>query len=111
MAYTYAQTIAGIDAALKAGQIDAATAAELKKQAVEGEYGAKAFDINEFEDLLGRLEGSKMRQQRQKSTEGRRDIMSQGLASMMSNFWSFKDESWLCSATESIKHWVWFRPL
>jgi hypothetical protein len=44
------------------------------------------FDINKFEQLLQRLEGSKGRQQRQKSLEGRRDIYSQGLASMMSNF-------------------------
>ena len=44
------------------------------------------FDINKFEELLNRLEGSKGRQQRQKSLEGRRDIYSQGLASMMSNF-------------------------
>jgi hypothetical protein len=44
------------------------------------------FDINKFEQLLARLEGSKGRQQRQKSLEGRRDIFSQGLASMMSNF-------------------------
>jgi uncharacterized protein YmfQ (DUF2313 family) len=42
--------------------------------------------IEDFEALLGKLEGSKMRQQRQKSVEGRRDIYSQGLASMMSNF-------------------------
>jgi hypothetical protein len=82
----YQDTIGGINAALQRGEIDAATAAALKKQAAEGEYGAKSFNITEFEDLLGRLEGSKMRQQRQKSTEGRRDIMSQGLASMMSNF-------------------------
>jgi hypothetical protein len=82
----YADTIAGIDAALARGEIDNATATALKKQAAEGEYGAKSFNISEFEDLLGRLEGSKMRQQRQKSTEGRRDIMTQGLASMMSNF-------------------------
>lgn len=84
MAYT--DTIAGINSALSRGEIDDATAASLKKQAAEGEYGAKSFNIDEFQDLLGRLEGSKMRQQRQKSTEGRRDIMSQGLASMMSNF-------------------------
>ncbi len=83
---TYQNTIAGINSALSRGEIDAATAAALKKQAAEGEYGAKSFDITEFEDLLGRLEGSKTRQQRQKSVEGRRDIMSQGLASMMSNF-------------------------
>jgi hypothetical protein len=44
------------------------------------------FDINKFEQLLARLEGSKGRQQRQKSVEGRRDIYAQGLASMMSNF-------------------------
>jgi hypothetical protein len=82
----YADTVAGINAALQRGEIDSATANALRKQAAEGEFGAKSFDITEFEDLLGRLEGSKMRQQRQKSTEGRRDIMSQGLASMMSNF-------------------------
>jgi hypothetical protein len=44
------------------------------------------FDINKFEQLLSRLEASKGRQQRQKSLEGRRDIYSQGLASMMNNF-------------------------
>jgi hypothetical protein len=44
------------------------------------------FDIIKFEELLSRLEGSKGRQQRQKSLEGRRDIYAQGLASMMSNF-------------------------
>lgn len=47
---------------------------------------AKDFDINRFQELLDRLEASKGRQQRQKSVEGRRDIFSQGLASMMSNF-------------------------
>ena len=47
---------------------------------------ASDFDINRFEQLLNRLEASKGRQQRQKSVEGRRDIFSQGLASMMSNF-------------------------
>jgi polyhydroxyalkanoate synthesis regulator phasin len=55
---------------------------ELQRQ----EFGASSFDIGEFEDLLNRLEGSKMRQQRQKSVEGRRDTMQQGLASMMGNF-------------------------
>ena len=44
------------------------------------------FDINKFEQLLQRLEGSKGRQQRQKSVEGRRDIYAQGLAGMMGNF-------------------------
>jgi hypothetical protein len=44
------------------------------------------FDINKFEQLLARLEGSKGRQQRQKSLENRRDIFATGLGSMMSNF-------------------------
>jgi hypothetical protein len=44
------------------------------------------FDITKFEELLNRLEGSKGRQQRQKSLESRRDIYAQGLAGMMSNF-------------------------
>ena len=47
---------------------------------------ASDFDINRFEQLLNRLEASKGRQQRQKSVEGRRDVFSQGLASMMGNF-------------------------
>jgi hypothetical protein len=47
---------------------------------------ATNFDLGNFEALLSRLEGSKGRQQRQKSVEGRRDIFQQGLASMMSNF-------------------------
>lgn len=45
-----------------------------------------SVDIDSFQQLLDKLEGSKKRQQRQKSVEGRRDIYAQGLASMMSNF-------------------------
>ena len=52
------------------------------KQSSSDDY----FDIGKFESLLSRLEDSKGRQQRQKSLEGRRDIFSQGLAGMMSNF-------------------------
>jgi len=48
--------------------------------------GNAQFDIDNFDKLLGRLEGSKKRQQRQRSVEGRRDIYAQGLAGMMSNF-------------------------
>jgi len=44
------------------------------------------FNINQFEQLLERLEASKGRQQRQRSVEGRRDIFAQGLAGMMGNF-------------------------
>jgi hypothetical protein len=59
--------------------------ADLRKVLAEQEYGPQA-DLGQFETLLSKLEGSKMRQQRQKSVEGRRDIFSQGLAQMMSNF-------------------------
>jgi hypothetical protein len=52
-----------------------------------GSYTSEAsVPLTEFQQLLDRLEGSKKRQQRQKSVEGRRDIYSQGMASMMSNF-------------------------
>ena len=51
------------------------------------------FDINKFQQLLDKLEASKIKQQGEKSKESRRDIFAQGLASMMSNFW-FKDK-WL----------------
>ena len=50
-----------------------------------GADGAQ-LDINTFQQLLQKLEGSKKRQQRQRSVEGRRDIYAQGLASMLSNF-------------------------
>ena len=45
-----------------------------------------SVDLTSFQELLTKLEGSKKRQQRQKSIEGRRDIYAQGLASMMSYF-------------------------
>jgi hypothetical protein len=51
-----------------------------------GTDSATNFDLDNFQRLLEKLEGSKGRQQRQKSVEGRRDIFAQGLASMMSNF-------------------------
>ena len=50
-------------------------------------YNTEAtVDTDTFQSLLNSLEGSKKRQQRQKSVEGRRDIYAQGLASMMRNF-------------------------
>jgi hypothetical protein len=81
----YADQLASLKQSLSEGNIDQTTYDELRKQLAEGEYTPKA-DLTQFETLLGKLEGSKMRQQRQKSVEGRRDIFSQGLAQMMSNF-------------------------
>jgi len=82
----YQGGIKAINDAFRREEIDQATRDELLKQQAQGTFGAKSFDLGEFEGLLGRLEGSKMRQQRQKSVEGRRDIFAGGLASMMSNF-------------------------
>lgn len=65
--------------------VDSTIVKDLDTQKV-GTTGTGTFNINEFEQLLERLEASKGRQQRQKSIEGRRDIFQQGLAGMMSNF-------------------------
>ena len=59
---------------------------EGRDASISGSDNATDFDLNRFDQLLNRLEGSKGRQQRQKSVEGRRDIFQKGLASMMSNF-------------------------
>lgn len=67
-------------------QMDPDVYNDIKRSIYEREYTPSSFDMGEFEGLLGKLEASKMRQQRQKSVEGRRDIMSGGLAGMMSNF-------------------------
>ena len=81
----YKNRVASLGQARAQGNIDQATYDELRKQLAEGEYAPKA-DLTEFDNLLTKLESSKMRQQRQKSVEGRRDVFSQGLASMMNNF-------------------------
>ena len=82
-ARTYADLIKAINADTG---LSAADKTKYLQQAAEQEYGAKSFDIGEFEGLLSRLEASKMRQQRQKSVEGRRNIFAGGLAGMMYNF-------------------------
>jgi hypothetical protein len=55
-------------------------------QGVYGDQSDASVNLNEFQQLLDRLEGSKKRQVRQKSVEDRRGTFAQGLASMMSNF-------------------------
>lgn len=82
----FEQQLDAINAKEGAGQITPEKAKQLRDQLAESHFGGPSFDINEFSNLLGRLEGSKMRQQRQKSVEGRRDIFAGGLAGMMNNF-------------------------
>ena len=82
---SYGERLQALRRERDAGNISPDTYEQLSKELAAGEYGPQA-DLSQFETLLSKLEGSKMRQQRQKSVEGRRDIYSQGLASMMSNF-------------------------
>jgi hypothetical protein len=48
--------------------------------------GMSAAELQDFEALIGRLEGSKMRQAGQANRARQRDVMAGGLASMMTNF-------------------------
>ena len=82
----YQRQFNNIVAAVQSGQMTKEEGDAAIKTLQESEFAPASFDIGEFEDLLGRLESSKMRQQRQRSVEGRRDIMAQGLAGMMGNF-------------------------
>jgi hypothetical protein len=81
---SYADAIKAITDDTTSGLSDE-TKKELKKSLAEQQYGPQA-DLTQFDSLLSKLEQSKMRQQRQKSVENRRDVFSQGLAQMMSNF-------------------------
>lgn len=75
-----------LDKQIKKGNITQETKDELMRQNAEELYGTSSFDQEQFETLLNKLTGSKMKQQRQKSVEGRRDIFAGGLAGMMRNF-------------------------
>jgi len=79
----------GTDLSAYLAQLEAAGADEAQLDAAKKQYleaYMPTFNIGEFEDLLGKLEGSKMKQAQQKGRIDRRGTMSQGLASMMSNF-------------------------
>ena len=84
--HKYAGNINAIRDAVTRGEITEEDAKGLRKTVAERQFTPSSFDMGEFEGLLERLEASKMKQQRQKSVEGRRDIMTGGLAGMMSNF-------------------------
>jgi len=63
-------------------------AQQLIDQMGEREYGGgmSRAELQDFETLIGRLEGSKMRQASQANRARQRDVMAGGLASMMTNF-------------------------
>ena len=61
--------------------------AVIDKQQFQQKYGGMgAASLGDFETLLGRLEGSKIRQQQAKDVSVRPSIYAQGLANMMNNF-------------------------
>jgi hypothetical protein len=61
---------------------------EILDQQAGRQYGGgmSAAELQDFETLIGRLEGSKMRQAGQANRARQRDVMAGGLASMMTNF-------------------------
>lgn len=65
---------------------------EARERALEEYYnrkysgGMSAAELQDFETLIGRLEGSKMRQAAQSNRARQRDVFAGGLASMMGNF-------------------------
>jgi hypothetical protein len=65
-----------------------AEAQELINQMGGKEYGGgmSRAELADFETLIGRLEGSKMRQAAQSNRARQRDVFAGGLASMMGNF-------------------------
>jgi hypothetical protein len=59
----------------------------IDKQQFQQAYGGMgAASLGDFQTLLGRLEGSKIRQQQAKDISARPNIYAGGLAQMMSNF-------------------------
>ena len=59
----------------------------IDKQQFQQQYGGMgAASLADFQTLLGRLEGSKIRQQQAKDISARPNIYAGGLAQMMSNF-------------------------
>lgn len=60
--------------------------AKQTSQLQDAYYSVSPVNLGEFEQLLSKLEASKIKQLGEKSREGRKDIFATGLAGMMSNF-------------------------
>jgi len=75
-------------AQLMAEGMSDAEAQDLINANVSRQYGGgmSAAELQDFESLIGRLEGSKMRQAAQGNRARQRDVFAGGLASMMGNF-------------------------
>jgi hypothetical protein len=77
----YGAAVAGLGA-------DEQTIQELANQQYSQQFGGgmSQAELRDFETLIGRLEGSKMKQAGQANRARQRDVMAGGLASMMANF-------------------------
>ena len=71
----------------KAG-MGAVEAQQLRDEQLQRKFGGgmSRAELQDFETLLGRLEGSKMRQAAQSNRARQRDTFAAGLAGMMGNF-------------------------
>ena len=71
-----------------ASDISTETKQELLDARLEKEVGGgmSKAELQDFETLIGRLEGSKMKQADQTNRARQREVMTRGLASMMRNF-------------------------
>lgn len=70
--------------------VSSETLQDIADQEYAKEYGGgmSKAELQDFETLISRLEGSKMRQAAQSNRARQRDTFAGGLASMMGNFWS-----------------------
>ncbi len=73
---------------LEALGMTATEAQQLEDEQLEREYGGgmSRAELQDFDTLINRLEGSKMRQAAQTNRARQRDTMAAGLAGMMGNF-------------------------
>jgi len=81
----YIQSVANNDYIQGADNLTENERETIRKRYLDAEYTPKQ-DLSQFEALLGKLEGSKMKQADQANRARRGDIYSQGIAQMMSNF-------------------------
>ena len=82
---TYEKQVKAISDAVTRKEYTADEGRLAKKTLADATF-APEQDLSQFETLLGKLEGSKMKQAEQANRARRGDIYSQGLAQMMSNF-------------------------
>ena len=81
----YIQSVANNDYIQGADNLTENERETIRKRYLDAEYTPKQ-DLSQFEALLGKLEGSKMKQADQANRARRGDIYSQGIAQMMRNF-------------------------